>query len=121
MTKILLSASIAFLLAGTTYAAHATCQVTKETHSKKSSATVAANFNEATTASLSDGKSHGFSLITQQVNPDSSVEYVEIDGYAYNQCKSEYLFSSQSGANNGVSTVCMDNKAIVSVSCIYNN
>ena len=120
MTKLLLSASIAFFMAGTTYAAHATCDITKETHSTKSSATVDANFNEVTTATLSNGKTQEFSLTTVKVNPDSSIEEIEIDGYSFHQCDHEYLFSATTGANNGVSAVCMDKKAIVSISCIYN-
>lgn len=121
MTKLLLSASIAFFMAGTTYAAQATCEITKETHSTKSSATVGANFNEVTTATLSNGKTHDFSLVTERINPDSSIEYIEIDGYIYDHCDHEYLFSATTGANNGVKAVCMDKKAIVSVSCIYND
>jgi len=121
MTQLLISASIAFLMAGTTYAAHATCDITKETHSTKSSAQVDVNFNHVTTATLSNGKTQKFGLISERVNPDSSIEDIEIDGYIYNQCDRKYLFSATTGANNGVSVRCVDKKAIVSVSCIYND
>ena len=117
MKKFLFSSTVGLLLSSTTFAAQANCQLITD----ESSVQVAANFNEVTVATFPNGQIEKFNLRSERVNPDSSVEFIEIQGYDDTQCVRNYLFSEDNSSNTGVKSVCHNKKTVVSVSCIYTN
>ena len=112
MSKFLLAATISLFFVGTANAFHASCTIEKQTKAEIFYASTEVNFNEPAIAFFDDKNYQKFELVTERVNPDSSIEYVKMAGYNDDQCSTGYF-------TNSVKTTCQNKKAITMIFCAY--